>query len=410
MASTQGQDVVLCHLCSNLVEHHCNLCHVDLCSPCTLYHLADKTNRHEIVEFINRKQGHFLPECNSHQKNRCELFCRNCNEPICVLCVTTIHKKHELTDIEEIIKKSKQQIIDDLAELENDIAPAYRNILAGVPSAEFDEVLSAIQVQEDAICKIVHDIGSHMREEVTKQKNQSEENRETELAAARTEKELNAVILNNRSILKSSNVTAIMGYESRNQIFRDNYNELGLLYPNFLPGQIRNEQIYEMFGRCQMNKTLKPISLLRCPGDTEPSNISSAFWNKLRKEGYQSTDVFGNPNSSQSFNIGASRNTAFKFGSAPQNVGFTFGGNPQNAGFTFGGTPQNAGSTYGIQHSGGLMGFGSKPRSKGLIGSSNTAGAGFSFGSRMPPNQPPGTFFISSNKPPGFTFGNVSHK
>lgn len=31
-----------------------------------------------------------------------------------------------------------------------------------------------------------------------------------------------------------------MSYESKNQIFRDGYNALGLFYPNFLPGRIRN--------------------------------------------------------------------------------------------------------------------------------------------------------------------------
>lgn len=261
------------------------------------------------------------------------------------------------------------RIYADLTELENDIAPAYRNVMAGVPSAEYDKVLSAIQDQEDAICKIVRDIGSQMREEVTKRKNQSKENKETESLAARTEKELNAIILNSRSVLESSDVTAIMSYESRNQIFRESYNKLGLFYPNYLPGRIRNEQIYEMFGGFQMNRASEPLSLLKasnCP----------AF-------GSQSTGGFGTQNSSQSFNFGMS----------------------PNAGFNFGGTPQNAGSVFG----GGFLGFGSKPRSEGLFGSSSTAGTGFSFGSSMSSHQSP-SLFGSSNKPSGFTFGNANHK
>ncbi|XP_052692134.1 transcription intermediary factor 1-beta-like [Crassostrea angulata] len=369
MASTQGQDAMFCQLCTNPVEYHCNLCRVDLCSPCTLNHLADKTNRHEIVEFINRKKGHVLPECNSHKKHRCELFCRDCQEPMCILCVTTTHKKHEITDIEEIIQNSKKRIIDDLTELENDIVPAYRNVKAGVPSAEYDKVLSAIQNQEDAICKIVRDIGSQMRDEVTKQKDQTKENRETESLAARTEKELNGIILNNRSILNTSNVTAIMSYESKNQIFRECYNKLGLFYPNYLPGRIRNEQIYEMFGGFQMNKASKPLSLLKASG-------CPAF-------GSQSTGGFGTPSSSQCFNFGTSR----------------------NGGFNLGSTPQNAGSAFG----GGFMDFGSKPPSVGLFGSSSTSGTGFSFGSSMPSHQSP-NLFGSSNNLSGFTFGNANHK
>lgn len=239
-----------------------------------------------------------------------------------------------------------------------------------VPSAEFDKVLSAIQNQEDAICKIVRDIGSQLREEVTKHKIQSKENKETESLAERTEKELNAIILNSRSVLKSSDVTALMSYESRNQIFKECYNKLGLFYPNYLPGRIRNEQIYEMFGGFQMNKDAKPLSLLKA------SNCRPTF-------GSQSTGGFGTPSTSQYFNFGTSR----------------------NGGFNFGGTPQNAGSAFG----GGFMGFGSKPRSVGIFGSSSTSGTGFSFGSSMPSHQSP-SLFGSSNNPSGFTFGNANHK
>lgn len=295
------------------------------------------------------------------------MFCKDCNEATCVLCITSTHKRHDIADIGGIIENIKHQIYADLTELENDIAPAYRNVMAGVPSAEYDKVLSAIQNQEDAICKIVRDIGTQMREEVTKHQNQSKENTETESLAARTEKELNAVILNSRSVLKSSDVTATMSYESRNQIFKECYNKLGLFYPNYLPGRIKNEQIYEMFGGFQMNKASKPFSLLKASGCPVFGSQSSGF---------------GTPSSSQCFNFGTSRNG-----------GFNFGGTPQNAGFAFGG---------------GSMGFGSKPRSGGIFGSSSTSGTGFSFGSSMPSNQSP-SFFGSSNNPPGFTFGNANH-
>lgn len=127
-----------------------------------------------------------------------------------------------------------------------------------------------------------------------------------------------------------------MSYESKNQIFRECYNKLGLFYPNYLPGRIRNEQIYEMFGGFQMNKA----SLLKASG-------CPAF-------GSQSTGGFGTPSSSQCFNFGTSR----------------------NGGFNLGSTPQNAGSAFG----GGFMDFGSKPRSVGLFGSSSTLGTGFCLG------------------------------
>lgn len=64
--------------------------------------MKDKTKRHETV--INRKKGYVLPESNLHKKTHCEMFCRDCRIPACVLCVTTTHKKiHDITPQGEII-------------------------------------------------------------------------------------------------------------------------------------------------------------------------------------------------------------------------------------------------------------------------------------------------------------------
>ena len=170
MATSQGQDVVRCQLCPNPVEHHCNLCHVDLCLNCTFKHMADKSKRHEVVDFINKKEGPVLSGCKSHDKNQCEMYCNDCFEPICVLCVTTTHKKHDITDIKSIIDSFKKRIADDVEELEKNIRPKYKKHYGDEKSSnQFDEVMNAIQDQEDNICKIVREIGSRLKDEVAKQ-------------------------------------------------------------------------------------------------------------------------------------------------------------------------------------------------------------------------------------------------
>eukprot|EP00105_Crassostrea_gigas_P007529 XP_011421807.1 PREDICTED: uncharacterized protein LOC105324438 [Crassostrea gigas] len=257
MASTQGQDVVVCQLCPNPVEHHCNLCHVDLCSPCTLKHLADKTNRHEIVEFINRKEGPVLPECDTHKKNRCEMYCRECCKPTCALCVTTTHKKHDFTDIGEIIENKKQQIFADMTELENVIVPKYRNLTPAFPSAEFDKAITAIQDQEDRICNLARGIGSKLRNEVTKLKRKSEqEYKEFQTLAMKTEIELNKIIQSNNEVIKADDATAIVSYKSRNEKFRDGIKKSDLSCPNFVPVLVKENQILDMFGKLQLQYSI----------------------------------------------------------------------------------------------------------------------------------------------------------
>eukprot|EP00105_Crassostrea_gigas_P020545 XP_011439340.1 PREDICTED: E3 ubiquitin-protein ligase TRIM36-like [Crassostrea gigas] len=313
MASTQGQFAVLCHLCPNPVEHHCNLCDVDLCSSCIATHMADKTKQHEVVDFINRKKGRILPGCSSHKGNRCEMYCKDCHEPTCVLCVTTTHKKHDFTDIGEIIENIKQQITNDLTELENDIAPAYRKVAATVPSGEFDKILAVIQDHEDKICNVVRKIGSQIREEVSRQKGESElKDKEIQSFAANTEKELNRVIQHNKSVLKSSEVTAIMSYTSINEKLRYQCHEFGFSCPTFLPGMIQEEQILAMFGELQMQDSIMTPCLL---GDLRNLEIS---WGVSRQEmpmppmpmppmppfpyaGYQPISTYGNFNFSPGY-------------------------------------------------------------------------------------------------------------
>ncbi|XP_052695450.1 uncharacterized protein LOC128173820 [Crassostrea angulata] len=285
MASTQGQDVVLCQLCTNPVEHHCNLCRVDLCSPCILKHLADKTNRHEIVEFINRKEGPVLPECDTHKKNRCEMYCRECCKPTCALCVTTSHKKHDITDIGEIIENKKQQIFADMTELENFIVPKYRNFTPAFPSAEFDKAITAIQDQEDRICNLARGIGSKLRDEVTQQKRKSEqEYKEFQTLAMETEIELNKIIQNNNEVIKAGDATAIMSYKSRNEKFRDGMKKSDLSCPNFVPVLVKENQILDMFGKLQLknsnvsDKQQSVLQLMETPVTLK--EIQSPYGNK----------------------------------------------------------------------------------------------------------------------------------
>ncbi|XP_052692329.1 uncharacterized protein LOC128170590 [Crassostrea angulata] len=314
MATTQGQDVVLCQLCSSPVEHHCNLCLVDLCSPCTLKHLADKTSRHEIVEFINRKKGPILAECSFHQTKRCEMYCRDCKQPTCVLCVTTTHKKHEMDNILEILQNAKQQVTFDLKELENAIAPKYKYITAFVTSSVFDETLSAIQDQEDELCRSVRDIGSKMRDKVSKLKGESETmNKEKQSLAAKSEMELNGIIQNSKSVLESADTKGIISYESQNMKFRYGLKEMGLSFPKFQPGLINEDQLQNVFGKFELqriyasNTAPNPQKMMKTPvilnTIQSPLEDSSSLW-KVSCEGAE--NVWTSGNDSQLYQINRS--------------------------------------------------------------------------------------------------------
>lgn len=159
------------------------------------------------------------------------MYCRDCNEPTCALCVTSNHKMHDIVDILEILQNVKQQVILDLQELEHVIAAKYRNIIAFVTFAVFDKTLSAIQDKEDELCRSVRDIGRKMRNKVTKIKRESEmANREIQSLAAKSETEMNGMIQNSKGTIESADAKGIMSYESQNMKFRYGLEEIGLFF------------------------------------------------------------------------------------------------------------------------------------------------------------------------------------
>lgn len=243
MATTHGQVAVSCQLCSKPVKKHCKSCAVDLCNVCILKHQMDNVMiSHEVVEYIDRIKGYNLSECKTHEKIKCEMYCKECSVPICTYCVTDPHNRHDVVDIWGMIKIFDKNVKDDLSELEDDIAPKYRNI--DIPCEQFDKVISSIKEQENSICKAVREIGTQMRQEVTKKKRESE-NKKSE--TKKLEKEINEIIKTNRKILKSSDAGTLMSYSSKNSKYR--HPKLTPSCPQFLPGLIEKEQISGIFGK-----------------------------------------------------------------------------------------------------------------------------------------------------------------
>lgn len=221
---------------------------------------------------------------------------------------------HDIADILEILQNAKQQVISDLKELEHVIAPKYKNISAFVTSAVFDETLSAIQDQEDEVCRSVRDIGSKMRDKVSKLKGESEiANKEKQSLAAKSEMELNGIIQNSKSVLESADTKGIMSYESQNIKLRYGLKEMGLSFPNFQPGLINEEQLQSVFGKFELqriyasNRAPNSQKMMKTPvilnTIQSPLEDSSRLWKILC---YGAENIWTSGNDSQLYQINRS--------------------------------------------------------------------------------------------------------
>ncbi|XP_062621602.1 uncharacterized protein LOC134283161 [Saccostrea cucullata] len=252
MASTWGQDVILCNLCPNPVEHHCNLCHVNLCPSCIPQHMADKSRRHEVVEYTSQKRHTVVPpSCSTHKNNICETYCLDCKIQTCTQCIVGSHKKHDFTEISTFLQNQKQQILNDTDELENTILPIYRNNNQATILKESENVCSAIEKQEHEITKAVHEISMKLQFEVKRLTEKSIEKKKDN-GANKTVQELNEIIKKNKCILRNNDGKAMINYHSRNKDFRKGPECSKLSLPKLLPGIVQRDQILDMLGFLQI--------------------------------------------------------------------------------------------------------------------------------------------------------------
>ncbi|XP_062587139.1 uncharacterized protein LOC134248760 [Saccostrea cucullata] len=250
MATAQGQDIICCQFCPNPVEHHCNLCRVDLCLSCIPKHMADKSREHEIVGFTSRKENTVvLSTCPKHKKKQCETYCQDCKVEICIQCLMGFHKKHEFTDITDVIEEYKQRITADTEELERTIAPKYRNINISTVTTEFDKVISAIKEQEDKICKAICERSIQLTDEIIRQK--AEAIRKYTKKQSLAEKRVNQVVQKNKETLKGNNAKAILNYQSRNGDFKKGPDLPSFPCPKLLTGIFKKDKIVDIFGFLQ---------------------------------------------------------------------------------------------------------------------------------------------------------------
>lgn len=126
------QDALRCHLCDNpSFTMFCDICQIQLCKACVGEHLSDESKEHRVVQFKNRGS---TPKCPKHPEKICELYCEECDIPICASCVSCgDHEQRRKIDIYKCFAIKKDILQKDLKELEESIFPEYQEIACNIP-------------------------------------------------------------------------------------------------------------------------------------------------------------------------------------------------------------------------------------------------------------------------------------
>lgn len=199
-----AQLAVSCVLCANNAVYHCEQCGLRLCWECRTKHLAEKHSED------TDKYGKPFTECNSHLKGMCQLFCKDCIIPICQICVTGAHKKHDIVLLEDFLKEKKERVFEEIHELETTLLPELQKHKSCVDQKKYKHTIHEISVHEESICKAVREVGTNLKSLVLKQ---MEENLKKTEQNALKEKTILQIIQETKQLLERNDFDEILQFK-----------------------------------------------------------------------------------------------------------------------------------------------------------------------------------------------------
>ena len=269
----EGLTPLMCQLCeeSNQIEWKCLQCNFLLCTKCKNMHKKAKySDEHNIVDMMDTALyqhssepdpdcGHI--KCKNHEGQKCFLFCKECEEVVCPLCIAKTHNKHNMTEIKEGYKISLMTLKTFNTEHEQNMKKLAKdmtklNSIKTSESSNFEKEMQKIQNRGDVLkhevdkytCKLVNDLEQRWNiskkmidedETLTKKLSQDLESRNKKVTEA----------------LNSNDANNVMGTikeerKAMNQSIRGTVNTYKRL-PEFVQGEIQISTIESFYGKLQ---------------------------------------------------------------------------------------------------------------------------------------------------------------
>lgn len=251
-----AQDVARCTLCVMAVAPmHCDICHIDLCKDCVVNHISDVTKDHKVVPLKHRGPIPNYPKCPTHTTKHCELYCEQCDIPVCLQCVSSeLHNGHCFIDVLKKLKMKKDAMQKDLQELKS-IYSNYQDIACSIPvqKAELNENSKNLKI---AISKQGEDLHREIDNVIKAMASDLDEMGSEQLAVLQKQEdkitckisEITQTITNLTNILDSNDVTLVSKYKCKNDEFKSLPSIIKVTFPKFTPQNVNRDHIYQQIG------------------------------------------------------------------------------------------------------------------------------------------------------------------
>lgn len=251
------QDIVRCDLCDTPVpDLHCDLCEINLCQSCVEEHLLDKSKRHQVVSFKQRRSTFKRQICQRHSTQGSNWYCELCDRLLCEECISSEeHQGHTFITSQENFERKYNQIKNDLQELEQSIYPSYQEIASHVTKQKANlpytsqKMINDIGKQGDDWHNVINQLTEKLKSDVHELKtNFSTALNNHEEFITKKMHEIEQLILHLKNILDVDDIDPVSAYKSKNETVRRLPKIVKIPFQSFTALEINKDQINQQFG------------------------------------------------------------------------------------------------------------------------------------------------------------------
>ncbi|XP_061168696.1 E3 ubiquitin-protein ligase TRIM71-like [Saccostrea echinata] len=255
---TSAQDVMRCDLCETaVVQMHCDTCLVNLCTACVGKHMiSDESKDHKVVKFQSRKSTPLYPGCTTHNKERCKMFCKQCDIPVCISCIeSNRHLGHELSKILRVLDEKKDIFIKERNELNDTVYPTYQDIASDVQNRmsqlekEYGDLSTAITKHGEDWHREIDKLVKKLKAEVDEMKNTQLQTLQKHLDEInKTMSDIKDEINSTETAIDTNDMSKLFSVTSKVHIYKNLPHKIVPSLPKFISGKIQGEELSKMFG------------------------------------------------------------------------------------------------------------------------------------------------------------------
>ncbi|XP_052076384.1 tripartite motif-containing protein 29-like [Mytilus californianus] len=140
-----------CEICVSSPGHnYCEQCDQLFCDGCKISHLRTKMSKNHTFLSGPNINPEGKQYCNEHDENFI-YYCKECNTPICKICVIENHKKHDFSEIKTLTEKYKAEVEREINMKLNKLKTNIMAIDQGTNAYQCDVNAVILSIREDGI-------------------------------------------------------------------------------------------------------------------------------------------------------------------------------------------------------------------------------------------------------------------